>query len=422
MSTRILVVAHNHPELHPGGTEIFAHDLFNAYKRAGAEALFLGATNRVHREPRPGTSFQAVGEAGDEVVLWAGHFDRFMMSQIDLYGVVQHLTEFLEDFRPDIVHLHHLLLLGTEFPALVRRILPEAVIVMTLHDYYPICHHDGLMVRTGAYERCDKADPGRCNRCFPDIAPDRFLMRELNLKTHLRAVDRFIAPSAFLKQRFVDWGIDADRIEVMANGRPTAAPAPRRKAREGARNVFGYFGNLNPWKGATVLLKACRYLMESEIEFELRIHGGAPFQSDAFNEELATLLKETEGHVTWLGPYRRDEVGALMAGVDWAILPSIWWENAPLVLQEAQLHGRPAIVSGIGGMAEMVADGKTGLHALPNDPFDLARVMQRGATDKALWERLAKNVVAPPDIDAVAANHLALFDTLRERTAAQTAA
>ena len=92
---RILVAAHNHPALHPGGTEIFAHDLFRAYQRAGHEALFLGATNQVHRQIRPGTSFQGLGDARDEVLLWSGHFDRFYMSQVDLYGVVPDLVELL---------------------------------------------------------------------------------------------------------------------------------------------------------------------------------------------------------------------------------------------------------------------------------------------------------------------------------------
>ena len=68
MSPRILVVAHNHPKLHPGGTEIFAHDLAGAYREQGCEALFLGATNAMHREPHPGTALQSIGE---DVVLWS---------------------------------------------------------------------------------------------------------------------------------------------------------------------------------------------------------------------------------------------------------------------------------------------------------------------------------------------------------------
>ena len=65
MTQRVLVAAHNHPAFHPGGTEVFAHDLFRAYQRAGREAYFLGATNQLHREPHPGTSLQAMPGAPD---------------------------------------------------------------------------------------------------------------------------------------------------------------------------------------------------------------------------------------------------------------------------------------------------------------------------------------------------------------------
>ncbi|UXN67546.1 glycosyltransferase (plasmid) [Phyllobacterium sp. A18/5-2] len=218
--TRVLVAAHNHPALHPGGTEIFAHDLFRAYQRGGCEALFLGATNHIHREARPGTSFQSIGTNGDEILLWSGHFDRFFMSQVDLYGIVPDIVELLRDFRPDVVHLHHLLLLGAEFPHIVRRTLPDCRIVMTLHDYYPICHHDGLMVRTTGKELCYGASPDRCHACFKDIALDKFVLRERHLKSLLSVVDAYVSPSEFLKQRYVDWGIDEGLIRVIPNGQP----------------------------------------------------------------------------------------------------------------------------------------------------------------------------------------------------------
>jgi glycosyltransferase involved in cell wall biosynthesis len=247
VSTRILVVAHNHPELHPGGTEIFAHDLFRELRvRADVQALFLAATDQNHREPRPGTSFQAVSDAPDEVVVWSGHFDRFYMSQVDTYGLIPQLKGLLEEFRPDIVHIHHLLLLGVEFIALIRRVLPHARIVMTLHDYYGICAHDGLMMRPNR-ERCDRASPSRCHVCFPAISPDKFLLRERHLKTMFNQVHRFLAPSRFIKDRYVSWGLPESAIEVVPNGRPDAAAAPFRTSPDGRRAVFGYFGNLNPW-------------------------------------------------------------------------------------------------------------------------------------------------------------------------------
>lgn len=413
MKERILVVAHNHPDLHPGGTEIFAHDLFRAYQRAGHEALFLGATNRLHRDEKPGTSFQGIGNGRDEILLWAGHFDRFFMSQVDLYGVIPDLEELLTEFRPDVVHIHHLLLIGAEFPALVRRVLPDARIVMTLHDYYLICAHDGLMMRTTGRERCHGASPDRCHGCFPEVAADQFLLRERYLKTLLATVDRFVSPSTFLKDRFIAWGLDADRIDVVANGQPGegGSVAWRREPGE-HRNVFGYFGNLNPWKGGTVLLDAAERLIDGGVDFELRVHGGTPFQADAFKTQLDERFARTASHVVRRGPYRREDVPQLMAAVDWVVVPSIWWENAPLVIQEAQQQGRPVIVSGIGGMAEMIEHGVNGLTVAPDDPIDLARALRQAATDPALWGRLAANAKPPPTIDAVARHYLALFDAL----------
>ena len=125
MTPRVLYVCHNHPDFHPGGTEIFAHDLFGAVKRRGAEAMFLACTDGVHRAEKPGTRLQGIGRTADEVVLWTGHFDRFYQSQIDLHGIVPELTELLEAFRPDVVHFHHTLMIGVEALYLVKRVLPR---------------------------------------------------------------------------------------------------------------------------------------------------------------------------------------------------------------------------------------------------------------------------------------------------------
>jgi glycosyltransferase involved in cell wall biosynthesis len=415
MSRRILVVAHNHPALHPGGTEIFAHDLAQAYREQGCEVLFLGATNAMHRQPHPGTALQSIG---DDAVLWSAHYDRFHMSQIDHYGTLQDLATLLEEFRPDVIHVHHLVLIGAEFLTLARRLLPQAAIVMTLHDYYPICHHDGLMVRPGDRQRCNGSSPSACHGCFPEIASDRFLLRERFLKTHLAAVDRFVAPSRFLRQRYIDWGLAGERIEVIANARPAQGAAPHRPG-QGRRTSFGYFGNLNPWKGVLPLLQAAQLLRAAgETEFSLRIHGGAPFQSEAFTTALDTALAGSEGVVTSCGPYGRDEVPALMAEVDWVVMPSIWWENAPLVIQEAFQHRRPPIVSAIGGMAEMVRDEIDGLHVRPGDPAALARTLRRAMEEAGLWQRLVHGIAEQPTLAGCAGRHLALFDDLKLAEAA----
>ena len=58
--------------------------------------------------------------------------------------------------------------------------------------------------------------------------------------------------------------------------------------------------------------------------------------------------------VRFYGSYRSAELPTLMRDVDWAVVPSIWWENSPIVIQESFFHGRPLICSNVGGMAEKI--------------------------------------------------------------------
>ncbi|MFS2013039.1 glycosyltransferase family 4 protein [Azospirillum sp. CT11-132] len=424
---RVLLIAHNHPSLHPGGTEIFAHELFGGLKAAGAECLFLACTNDTHRAPRPGTGFQTLGRSADEVLLWAGHFDHFHQSQIDLHGLVPDLSNLLRAFRPDVVHVHHTLLLGVEMLFLIRRVCPDAKIVYTLHDYYPICANDGQMVTPprgegGARALCSKASPDACHRCFPDRPADQFLLREKHIKAMFGLVDRFLAPSRFLRDRYVAWGLDPARIEVMANSRPSVEPAPARDLAPGAvRDAFAYFGNLNPFKGVTVALDAVARMAWQGLSPSLAVHGGSLYQAPEFRQRVADGFEATRGLASAHGPYRPQEMPALMAAADWVVMPSIWWENAPLVIQEAFQHRRPVIVSGIGGMAEAVRDGVDGLHVRPNDPADLARVMTRAMTDPDLWERLSANIPAVRPTEEAASLHLALYGELLSPTSATLA-
>ena len=108
----------------------------------------------------------------------------------------------------------------------------------------------------------------------------------------------------------------------------------------------------------------------------------------------------------------------LMAGADWVVFPSTWWENAPLVINEAFQHGRPVICSGIGGAAELVRDGVNGLHAPVGDAAGLADVMRRAIEEPGLWQRLRQGVEPPAGIGESAARHRVLYDGLIRAAAA----
>jgi glycosyltransferase involved in cell wall biosynthesis len=87
-----------------------------------------------------------------------------------------------------------------------------------------------------------------------------------------------------------------------------------------------------------------------------------------------------------------------MAGVDWVVVPSIWWENSPLVIQEAFCHRRPVICSNIGGMAEKVDDRVNGLHFAVGDPAALAATLELAATRSGLLDELRAGIKAPPTV------------------------
>ena len=412
---KVLHLCHNHPALHPGGTEIFALDLHRQLNADGeVDGLFIGCVDQNHRRQRPGTVFQGIGPNSNEMLMWTGHFDRFYLSQIDLHGIVPELTDLLVNLKPDIVHFHHILLMGAEILFLVRRILPKAKIVMSLHDYYSICANDGQMVTTGDRRLCHQASPDACHRCFPQLEPEQFVLRERHLKTHFSVVDRFLSPSNFLRRRYIAWGIAADRIEVLRNARPEQNIVPHRILKKGSlRGNFAYFGNLSPNKGVLVLLEAARLLHQRHPgAFRLDIHGGAPFQSDAFKADLAAALARVDGYVGWHGAYRAEEMSDLMRNADWMVTPSIWWENAPLVIDEAFAQRRPVIASDMGGMAESVTNGVDGLTFRPGDASALADVMERALTEPQLWDDLVAGIKPRRTLEDCADEHLALYRRL----------
>src|SRR5205823_14689536 len=134
------------------------------------------------------------------------------------------------------------------------------------------------------------------------------------------------------------------------------------------RNRFGFFGQINPFKGVDVLLKAMREVDDAH----LWLYGAnLELQRGAFQDEIRSLLAEMQDKVTLAGRYDRADLPRLMANIDWVVVPSIWWENSPLVIQEAFAHGRPIICSDIGGMAEKVTHDVNGLHFRVGDPVSL---------------------------------------------------
>lgn len=405
---RILFLAHNHPALQPGGSETFALGLFRTLRdRHGAQGLFLAGVTDALRPRKPGTLIQAAGAAADELLVSLDRFDRFFLSQQDIYGLAE-LAPLIARQAPEVVHLHHPLLFGLEGIDLLRRAAPRARLVATLHDYFALCPREGQLL-TPDGRRCGGPSPEACRRCFPDRPALDVALRDIAVRDTFRAFDTLIAPSRFLRDRFIAAGWDGARIVVLPNAVPAAAPAPHRALPKGGRrDHFAVFGNVNRYKGTLVALRASARMTRQGIAHRLAIHGGAAWQTEAFMAEFAAALADAP-EARHLGAYLPAEQAVRIAACDWVVVPSIWFENAPLVILEAFRHRRPVICGDVGGMAELVADGRDGLHAAPGDAEALAAVMGRAAGDARLWQRLVAGIAQPPDLDDVARAHLALY-------------
>jgi glycosyltransferase involved in cell wall biosynthesis len=251
--------------------------------------------------------------------------------------------------------------------------------------------------------------------CFPDISPQDFFMREMFVKSFFSLVDLFVCPSQFLCDRYVAWGLPAEKMVVLENGQPRGNGVIAEESSDHKYEArFVVLGQLSRRKGTLVLLDAARQLSKRMRKIvRIEIHGSVQYAEDDFTVQLERALKGLEDTVHLYGPYRSEDVGGIIRRNGWLIVPSIWWENSPLVIQEAFAARRPVICGNIGGMAEKVTDGVNGFHFRASNSADLAARMEECAVNPGLWKTLCANLPQPPTIDQTVDKLLALYSRKR---------
>lgn len=397
---KVLYVCHNHPKNRPGGAEQYAYELFCSV-RDGDEfdatwVARVGPPLSVD-EPHPGTRFGLFDRDPLEYFIYTdiSEFDRLHGTLRDKSVYTDDWRSFLEVHQPDIVHLHHNLFLGYDLIREIKRTLPSAKIVYTLHEFISICFHNGQMIRKDSHELCYGASPRRCNECFPDIAPRRFFVRERFIKSAFEQVDMFITPSEHARQRYIEWGLPPEKVIHEDYGRIPVDPVPDPPG-AGSRRRIGFFGQFTKYKGVDVLLEAMKILHDQEAGIELLLRGANLERTDPkFQKKIHNLLDETADTVLFTGRYDQRELPGLLAGVDWVVVPSIWWETGPLVIHEALMHRRPVICSDIGSMLERIDDGINGLHFRVGDPDALAETIRYAVDTPGLWNEMRSRIVDP---------------------------
>jgi glycosyltransferase involved in cell wall biosynthesis len=284
------------------------------------------------------------------------------------------LRELFRTHQPQIAHFHNTFPLIS--PAAYYAARAENIrVVQTLHNFR-LCCANAVLFRDGKVcEACLGKPfgwPGIAHKCYHDsraasAAIATMVATHRVLGTWQKAVDVYIALTEFSRRKLLEGGLPADKIAVKSN---FAYPDPGLGAGTGEYAVF--VGRLSAEKGVETLLEGWRHLGG---RLPLKLVGDGP---------LAPLVQEAaknDAMIQWLGNVPLETVYSLVGQAAFLVLPSQCYENFPRVIIEAFAKGTPVIVSKLGAMAEIVDDGRTGLHFKPGDPVDLAEKVRSILSD-----------------------------------------
>ncbi len=399
---KILKVIHGYPPYYSAGSEVYsqilAHELANnhevqVFARHENSFLpdFLYSTVLDHSDPRillhliniPTTKYS----------------HKFINEEVNLI-----FSKIIEEFNPDLVHFGHLNHLSISLPEIAsKQIIPT---VFTLHDFWLMCPRGRFIQRNSKelLKLCDGQEDRKCaTECHRGYftGDSNFLNPEVtyweqwvsNRMSHTKKVvdyvDHFIAPSEFLMNKFIrDFNIPRAKITYLDYGFDLDRLKNRNRIPE-ENFVFGYIGTHTPEKGIDLLLKAFSKL---SVKTKLRIWGAHSQETKALKSITDQFSSEIRNRIEWMGSYKNENIVAeVFNKLDTIVVPSIWGENSPLVIHEAEHLRIPVITSDYGGMAEYVRDGVNGLLFKHRDVESLSEVMEKLAVDRKLYIRLSQN-------------------------------
>ena len=312
--------------------------------------------------------------------------------EIDDPPITRAFAAALDEHRPDVVHFHNLHNLGaTLVDQSAARGIPG---YFSTHNYWLACPRNYLY--TERLELCHgPGDRGAdCATCVgsPDRAGYQERLAEIR-SSFVRGIDVCLAVSDAVKRTLVTAGYPEAMIDVLRQAMPQEATIWERLGRDRAPGrvgeglTVGFFGSAYPHKGPSVLAEAAQMAGQ---DVRVRIHGEVP---GAFAEHLRSL--DAKGRLEVCGAFAHEDLPALLAGVDVAVIPSLWWDCAPLMVAECLAGRVPVLASRMGGIAEAVTDGVDGLLVDGRDAAALAAGLDRLAGEPGLLERLQSGIREP---------------------------
>lgn len=351
----------------------------NYYRQPGGEDtvfraekdLLLAAGHRVVEFAR----------SNDEIVL-DGFLSRAKLGfgAVSANDSVRRIRSILRQESPDVVHFHNTFPLvspGAYYACREAR----TPVIQTLHNYRLLCPSANLYREGKVCEECVSHSLLRGVRhgCYRDshaatAAVALTLAFHRLRRTWIEVVDRYIAPTEFVRKKFLRAGLPAAKVSVKPH---FLYPDPGMRTQ--TRDYVLFVGRLSPEKGLRTLLEAWKLL---QIAIPLRIVGDGPLRSELEAERDRAGLSR----VCFEGLLPREQVHVAMQRAVFLIFPSEWYETFGLTIVEAFACGTPVIASRLGVMAEIIESGRTGMHFTAGNAQDLRAKVERA------WNRRAETV------------------------------
>ena len=449
----ILHAIHDFPPRHQAGSEIYALELARAQSARHAVTIVCAEYDPARAHGHVIWRVYQRLPVVEIVNNWrCDSFEDTYRSRV----MTDRLRQLLQVLEPDVLHVHNLLNLSFELPALAKaRGIP---VVATLHDYTLVCPSGGQRVHRREKHVCHEIDTDRCARCYvespfhaqsavgrvaaiggtgrligrgaalarrvvpqlaskaagamrraaPAVTRHDIDLRMQAARRVLDEVDVFVAPSPALGREFVRLGVPPDRLVVSDYGMVHRPPADRRSPQLPLR--IGFVGTLVWHKGVHVLIEAARMLPAGV--FTIQLFGN----TTTFPEYVAELKTRAAGlPVRLAGAFDPERSAEIYSQIDVLVVPSLWPENSPLVIHEAFMAGVPVVGARMGGIADLVADQVNGLLYEAASAASLAAALNGLIADPARLSAMAAAAPAVKTIEQDATEWDRIYSRLIER-------
>lgn len=331
------------------------------------------------------------------------------------------IEELIKIEKPDIAHIqnihHHIT--PSIFSILKKYNIP---IIWTLHDYTVICPNTSFLCRGMICERCKKRKYywPLILRCKKDsLRASTMAAIEATVHTVMkfyRYVDFYIAPSRFLKNKFIEYGIEKEKMVFLNNFNCYVDSDTENDVKE---KYFVYLGRLSEEKGVKTLIDASIKLFTSEkitvgneSTYKLKLIGDGPMKN-----ALKSYVKShcVDDRIEFVGHKSHNEAMDILKYSKFLVLPSKTYENFPYSVLEAFSMGKPVVGSRIGGIPELVKNWETGLLFEPGNHEILALKIEFLIKHPEKAEALGKNAKESLSGEISTENHYSKLMELYDR-------